>query len=56
MIHWVLLLHFTLNGSIHTVPARTFASQTDCLTAEPMVKNFVVLQPNETLTMDCKTQ
>jgi hypothetical protein len=52
---FVLILHFFLNGHVHTVnTGRTYSSQQECSTAGQQAKGYVGLQPGERYSFTCQ--
>jgi hypothetical protein len=51
----VLVLHFILNGHVHTVnTGRTFASRQECSSAGEQAKSFANLAPGERYSFSCR--
>jgi hypothetical protein len=51
----VLILHFALNGHIHTVnTGRTFESRQECSSAGEQAKSYANLRPGERYSFSCR--
>jgi hypothetical protein len=53
---WMLVLHFLLNGHVHTVPvpALSFDTETACKQASIQAKSYLNLRPGETVKITCE--
>ena len=51
---FALILHFALNGHVHTVDSgRTFSSKQECNVAGERAKGFANLAPGERYSFSC---
>jgi hypothetical protein len=52
---FVLILHFILNGHVHTVDiGRRFSSQQECTASGEQAKGYVNLRPGERYSFTCQ--
>jgi hypothetical protein len=52
---FVLILHFALNGHVHTVnTGRTYSSQQECSEAGEQAKDHLGLRPGERYSFSCQ--
>ncbi|HEX4408297.1 MAG TPA: hypothetical protein VH206_05960 [Xanthobacteraceae bacterium] len=51
---FVLILHFALNGHVHTVnTGRSFSSQQECNAGGEQARGYVGLKPGERFSYSC---